>query len=419
MNKKIFFSICSLVIIFAMMSGTTSCANVKSRAVDLSENYERNISDEGEITTDFGTAMANLSSTLLEKTIEHTEKGENLLVSPLSAALCLGLLANGAEGETLSELEGLLGMRRDDLNPTLYAFVQSLASDENCKVKLANSVWYRETGLQLDEDYLQTLANWYNAEQYSAPFDASTARDINNWVKKNTDGMIKEITDERSIQSSVMYLINTLLFDAKWQDEYEKKQIKDGTFTSYNGDIQRVQMMYSDESKFLETEGAVGFAKNYKGGKYSFLCLLPDENVDVYALASELSGEAWLKMWNEARHRDINARIPEFKFESNIPLKEILVELGVDDMFMPNADFSSMGYGENGNLYCTNIAQKTVIDVSREGTKAAAVTWADMAESEAPAEEPINIFLDRPFVCAIVDNATGLPLFVGVTASIG
>lgn len=419
MDKKIFISICSLLILFGMMSGTTSCANVPLRASALSDGYERSVSEDGEITDGFTAAMAKFSGALLKKSIEHTEKGENTLISPLSAVLCLGLLANGAEQNTLEEIETLVGMSREELNPAIYAFVQSLSSDENCKVTLANSVWYKNEGLHIEESYLQNVANWYDAEQYSAPFDASTAKDINKWVDRNTDGMIREITDERTVQSAVMYLINTLLFDAKWQEEYENRQIKKEFFTSYNGEQQSAQMMYSEESRFLETEGAVGFAKNYKGGKYSFVCLLPNESIDVYELAAGLDGEEWLRMWNNSRHRDIHAKIPEFKFESNIPLKEMLIELGVSEMFGSNADFTSMGYGANGSLYCTNMAQKTVIDVSREGTKAAAVTWADMAESAPEPEAPINIFLDRPFVCAIVDNATGLPLFVGVTASIG
>ena len=90
-------------------------------------------------------------------------------------------------------------------------------------------------------------------------------------------------------------------------------------------------------------------------------------------------------------------------------------EVGATDMFdASEADFSALATSENGNIYCSNVQQKCFIDVSRNGTKAAAVTWAEVTDSCAEPSEPLNIFLDRPFVYAIVDNATGLPLFIGI-----
>ena len=95
-------------------------------------------------------------------------------------------------------------------------------------------------------------------------------------------------------------------------------------------------------------------------------------------------------------------------------MAEVLQEMGMTDLFDDSrADLSGIGQAP-GDLYCSGVYQKTFIEVNRHGTKAAAVTWAvNKAESAAPME-PKYVYLDRPFVYAIVDNATGLPLFVGV-----
>ncbi len=418
MKKKTFVSLICLLLVVLMLLSLSSCGAFVPKASALSDDYTRKATENGEVTEEFISALANFSFNLFEGSLEEEKNG---LISPLSALLCLSLVTNGASGETLTQLEDVLGMRVEDLNKATYAYTRSLESGDGYKVKLANSVWFRQAEtLKVKESYLQTSANWYDAEQFAAPFDASTVKDINGWVKTNTDGMIDSIIDDKaSIANSVMYLINTLVFDAKWQDEYEKKQIVDDVFKNGNGTRSPVKMMRSDESIVLKTEDSIGFAKKYKGGKYSFVALLPEENKDIFEFAASLDGEGWLSMWNAKEYRPANVKIPEFSYETSFSLKETLKDLGTTDMFDVNkANFSELATSENGNIYCSNVAQKCFIEVNRNGTKAAAVTWANMTEGAAEPTEPLNIFLDRPFVYAIVDNATGLPLFLGVISEL-
>ena len=420
MKKKLFLSLTCLLLATLMALSLTSCGGLAIKASALSSNYTRKATEEGEVTEAFIRAASEFSFDLFEGTLEQTKPGENLLVSPLSALLCLALITNGASGETLAQLEELLGMDVETLNKAAYAYANSLTSGDGYKVTLANSVWFKATEtLKVDEEYLQTCADWYHAEQFAAPFDASTVKDINGWVKENTDGMIDSIIKEIP-RTAVMYLINALVFDAKWQSEYEKKQIQDDIFTNYNSTETPVKMLCSSEGTLLKVEDGIGFAKNYKGGKYSFAALLPDEGQDIYDFADSLDGEDWEAMWETKEYRPINVKIPEFSYDTGFSLKEILKDLGATDMFDDwGADFSAMATSDIGNIYCSDVAQKCFIDVSRNGTKAAAVTWAtmDTAESAEPLD-PINIFLDRPFVFAIVDNATGLPLFVGLVSNL-
>ncbi len=416
--KRIAISILSLLLCAAMLFGMASCA-APVQAGELSGSYTRNEERTAELSPNFSTAMADFSMEMLHKTLP--EDGKNHLISPLSAILCLALVANGAEGNTLSQMEAAFGLDLETLNQSLYAYTSSLPDLEGCKMQYANSIWFRDTKrLRVEEDFLQTNADWYGAQVYRAPFDESTVKEINGWVKEHTDGMIDSVVNGIA-PSTIMYLINALVFDAKWQKEYEKKDIRDATFTNRDGSTAEVEMMYSDEATYLKGENFTGFAKTYKGGAYKFVGLLPSEGVDVYELAHSLDGEGWMAMWNGKRSAAVEVGIPEFTYETSINLVKPLTAMGMTDMFDGSrADFSGLGTSEAGNIYCGNALQKTFVEVSRNGTKAAAVTVIEMDEAASAAPiEVRRVILDRPFVYAIVDNATGLPLFVGTVTQLG
>ena len=217
-----------------------------------------------------------------------------------------------------------------------------------------------------------------------------------------------------------MFLINALCFNAKWEKEYEKSDIDDRIFTSYDGSQPTVCMLYSNEYAYFSAEGFTGFAKNYKGGKYSFVGLLPNEGDDIYELIDSLDGDKWLTIMDSKKNEPVHVGIPEFTYDAEMDLTEPLRSLGVTDLFKPAlADLSKVGScNAGGNLYCSYIKQKTFIQVDRNGTKAAAITWGDTKTTSFSPEEPHVVILDRPFVYAIVDNATSIPLFIGVVSNL-
>ena len=201
------------------------------------------------------------------------EEGKNSLISPLSVMLALSMTANGAKGETLAQMEALLGgdIPIGELNEYLHAYVGSLPSSEKAKLTLANSIWFKDSGFTVEEDFLQRNADYYGAAAYKSAFDEKTLRDINSWVKENTDGVIDKIVDQMD-PYAVMYLVNTVLFDAEWQNIYRKHEVRDGTFTAIDGAKRTVSMMYSNESLYLDDGKATGFLKPYNNG-YSFAAL--------------------------------------------------------------------------------------------------------------------------------------------------
>ncbi len=416
MKKQSKFLSCLLT---AMMLCTATACQFDKKIVsaEVSKDYTRNTAEQGEVTQDFQQKTADFSFSMFQNSV-NKEKSKHLL-SPLSATLCLALIGNGASGNTRAQIENALGMSTDQLNRSMYAYTSSLYSGKDCKVSLANSIWMKDGAINVKPEFLQTNANWYGAQAYVAPFDLTTLSDINNWCYNHTDGKIDKIID-RIGKDEVMYLINTVDFDAKWATKYERSDIENGVFHNYDGTENDVKMMYSTQYGYFMDETCVGFAKDYQDRKYSFVGLLPNEGVDVYDFVQSLNGEKWTALWESTKEnpeRTVHIRIPEFTYETEMPLNSALNALGIQDMFSPElADFS--GIDDTQALHCSYVKQKAFIQVDRNGTKAAAVTIGGFKVMSAAPLDPLYITLDRPFVYAIVDNEYKLPLFLGMVSAL-
>ncbi len=341
------------------------------------------------------------------------EEGSNVLISPLSVLCALAMTANGAQGDTLTQMEQVLGLTAQEMNCYLSGYLTALADEEACQ--LANSIWFRDVEtLQVEQDFLQTNADYYGADIYKAAFDESTLKDINRWVSEGTDGMIQEILDEIP-SDAVMYLVNALAFDAKWEDIYEESQISTGTFTLQDGTRREVEMMHSTESVYLQDENAVGVLKYYEGERYAFVALLPDEDVTVADYVASLTGERLTELLDGGERTPVKTTIPQFESEYSVEISEVLKALGMTDAFDGIlADFSALGHSDDGNIFISRVLHKTYISVDEAGTKAGAATVVEFtSESAEFVEEPKTVCLDRPFVYMILDCESGIPLFIG------
>ena len=350
---------------------------------------------------------------LLQQTLESAEADENVLVSPLSVLLALYMTANGADGTTKEQMLDVLG---DNLNDYLKAYQESLSQGTDYKLHIANGIWFREEEfLKVQEDFLRANQQYFNAALYTAPFNDITCKEINNWVKENTDGMIEGILDEIS-SDAVLYLINALSFDAKWQKPYNEHSVReDSVFTKEDGTRQKATLMYSEESAYMEDESATGFLKYYKGRKYAFVALLPREGVTVAEYVEGLNEEDLQKLFANAKQTTVNAAIPKFETEYDILLNDVLTQMGIKDAFsFADADFSKMATSERGNIYISRVLHKTFISVDESGTRAGAVTAVGMPDSCALMPgEVYNVYLDRPFVYMLIDCETNQPFFIG------
>ena len=352
---------------------------------------------------------------------ECCKDGSNTLISPLSVMFALSMTANGADGETLSQMENVLGMGIDELNMYLYSYMNSLPKSEKYKLSPANSIWFKDTeGLSINRDFLQTNADYYKADIYKVPFDKQTLKDINGWVKDKTDGMIPEILDKIP-QDAIMYLINALAFEAEWEEIYKENLVWDGVFTKEDGTEQNAEFMYSGESNYLEDKNAKGFIKYYSGRKYAFAAMLPDEGTSLSEYISSLNGETLHKLLSNPKQADIEAAIPKFETKYSAEMSDILAGMGMPRAFDgSNAEFKKMGTSSAGNIFIGRVIHKTHISVMEKGTKAGAATVVEMWDEgmEAGQEEPKVIHLDRPFVYMLIDCENNMPFFIGTMTDI-
>lgn len=419
MYKKMFLAILSLMLICSMAVNLTGCAT-KVQATDLMEGVQPNTVTGNAADDAFAQSQMRLAVELFQSSVLES-KDENVLISPLSIQLALAMTANGADGNTKAEMEALLGgeISLEDLNEYLYSYVNNLPSAEKYKLQIANSIWFRddEGRLQVEKDFLQKNADYYGAQAYKAAFDDQTLKDINNWIKDHTDGMIDSILDQID-EDAVMYLINALVFDAEWQHVYDKSDVYKGKFTNINGTEKQVDMMHSEESVYLQDKNAIGFMKPYSGSKYNFAVLLPNEGVDIYEYIAGLTGEELMETLSTPQLGMVMATLPKFSYEYELTMNDVLKELGMPSAFSGDtADFSKMAHSSRGNIYIGDVLHKTFISVDELGTKAGAVTKVQMNDESAPMSEWV-VTLNRPFVYMIIDNETKLPIFIGTVMDI-
>ena len=369
--------------------------------------------------TTIGLRNRQFAVKLLQQTYQE---GKNEMIAPLSVLAALTMTENGAKGDTLTQMEQVLsgGMPAEQQGKELSSCMKNLSDTENAHLNVANSIWLKDADtFHVEDDFLSENSKLFDAEIYQAPFDEHTLKDINTWVSQKTEKMIPKILDKIE-DNSVMYLINAIAFDAKWQSPYEKEDVEAGTFTSENGTQQTVDMMYSTEAYYLEDDSTTGFIRPYEDG-YSFMALLPKEGISIEDYISHLSAEKLIGLVeNASTDYEVDAAIPKFKSEYSIELKDTLQNMGMTDAFdEEQADFRGIGTSDNGNIYINMVLHKTYIEVDEQGTKAGASTVVGMAETMSLYEPEIKtVHLDRPFVYAIIDTETQMPIFLGVTESV-
>ncbi len=383
-------------------------------------------------TDDLQAVFENTSGTPLRSTVAAADFGfrlfkealneeTNALVSPASVITALTMAANGAKGETLKEIENLLGM---DLKTLNNSFAKDKVIGEG--VKSANSVWIRKRiGLNVNQNFINTNKKNFGAEVFSENFDIKTLNKINGWVSDNTDGLIENMLDEIPADA-VMYLINTILFDAEWEFKYSAADVRENqTFTSESGKKQTVSMLFnedvtSDYNNFRLGKNEV-VIKDYTNG-YSFAAMLPNEGVLIKDAISSFSGSDFVN----AVTKRVNSKpmygihflktyIPKFEFECSFDFTDILKKLGMPTAFdSQKADFGNMATSPAGNIFIGRVGHNTHIILNENGTKAGAATYVEMKAGSAEVPPSYReLRFDRPFIYVIYETNTGMPLFVG------
>lgn len=404
MKTKIIAIILVLTLTLSLVLSGCTESNIRNLSDDYSQKWIIETSNISENTKDYSDFAARLLK-------ESFDGKESTLVSPLSVMLALAMSAEGADAETLKEFEELFGMSAEELRSFAYSYMYPKLNDP--QLSTANSLWINDSkNIKVNDEFLQNNAEFHRAEVFEAEFNGKTVEEINNWVNEKTDGMVEKIVDKLD-DRAVMCLVNALLFDAKWEELYNKHQVQEGEFVTENGTAQKAEFLHSTEQSYLEDEKATGFVKYYEGRDYAFVALLPKEGVSMAEYVKSLSGEKIDALLENAEDAVVYAKMPKFEHETDLSLKPALENMGMVKAFdMDKADFSKLGKIQNGNIWIGDVLHSTKISVTENGTKAGAAT-AEVLHGTGAILEYKEVNLDRPFVYMIVDMESNVPVFMG------
>lgn len=346
--------------------------------------------------------------------LKATATGENTLTSPLSLLSALAMTINGAQGETLTQMEGLLGMEAHALNQYLYQYMAQLPAQSDNELQVSNSIWARDCDdFTISPTFALTNDTYLHSDYYLQPFDQNTRNEINGWVTEKTDGKIDTLLTEEIPDGVMLYLINALSFDGVWDSPYMESGVLEAVFTTSAGTEQTCQLMAQSGQYYIPLDGAQGFYKPYADGEFAFVAILPDGDLATYL--ETLDVDTLQQAVDADNVQSALTYLPKFAFDIDTELAGLLEALGMQNAFDPlTADFSAMGTSET-DVFISRVLQKTMIAVDEEGTQAGSVTAISMSTGTALPDTVVR--LDRPFFFMIVDTAYNLPLFMGVVES--
>ncbi len=348
-------------------------------------------------------------------------EGNNVFVSPVSVALCLGMAYNGAGGTTASEMALLLGAGSMDLGA--YNGANGLLVDQlsetgtGITLSIANSLWLRKD-FPFRKEFIRRNEKHFGAGVYQL----ETEKEINRWVEERTEGMIPSIIDSVD-PADVAILVNAIYFKGEWTIEFDEDLTEDKSFQSSKGEKKIPMMKRSGELDCHENElfqvvrlpyGKGASDDGPSGSGTSMYVFLPSGENTLSDLTGKLTLEDW-KTWTGAlAERDGTIEMPRFKAEYFSRLNGTLSDMGMKEAFRRSADFSNLCECRPGDVYISDVYHKAVVEVNEKGTEAAAATAVKIRLTSAmPVVEPFHMVVDRPFLIAIVDDETGLILFMG------
>lgn len=348
------------------------------------------------------------------------EKMDNWLVSPFSLQCALGMLSNGANGETHDEILYTLGLSQysqEEVNAYFKKLIEGLHTVNSAiTVKTANSVW-GNAGVSLKDDFQKMNIENYSAMVSQLDFsDPSAVDQINAWCNQTTEGLIPSILEEVNPTATV-YLLNSLYFKARWESEFAPEKTQEGYFNTSSGKVVKADFMQTQRmAAYVENEWFTSTSLSYQNDSYAMRLILPQPEISIDQVLQALS-ESDENLWKNTILADINLKMPRFTLENKMDLTPTLQALGMKKAFSGGADFSSMS---DVATYISLVQQATRLKVDEEGSEGAAVTVIEgyLSDLMRPLpEEEVDFFLDRPFLFQIIESSTGIVLFMGQVGS--
>jgi serpin B len=348
------------------------------------------------------------------------DQNENIILSPYSVSTALAMTYAGARGETESQMADALHftLPQEELHTALGDLSTQLNSGEgeeegDLQLHIANALWAQE-GYPFRQDYTDLVQSSYDAGLQSLNFEAdpeASRQTINDWVSEATEDRINDLLTPGTITAGTrLVLTNAIYFKAQWASQFEEYATQDGPFTLADGSDVTVPMMHQTENfGYLQGDGFQAVELPYVDNTAAMLVLLPDEG-QFDTFESALTAEQFDSIRSSLESKQVALQLPRFSYEASFELVPPLQSLGMTDAFTGAADFSGMS---EEDLFISAILHKAFVLVDENGTEAAAATAVVMEVTAAPADMPIEMTVDRPFLYVIYDQTSGAILFMG------
>ncbi len=383
---------------------TMNCSNVVNPAVDGVE-----------VPAEFSGKTTAFAFDFWKALNAKEARNKNQFVSPLSLHIALGMLLNGTDGNTKSEIQQVLktnDLTDEELNKIYQELITALPLvDSKVTNTIANSIWQQQ-GFPVEETFVSTLQQNFKAQHYVRNFSQpATLDEINGWAEDNTNGKIKKILTEIS-PDQVLFLINALYFKGDWKNQFDKKSTYKSTFSgvSKNSEVDMMQM--TKKLKYATTDLYQAVELPYGDDKYVMTVILPngtssaatDEVLNSFTVAN------WQEMSGKLTEQQVVIGLPKFTMTYERKLNDVLTSMGMPSAFSTAADLSKIS-PPAGRIKVGFVKQDAFLAIDEVGTEAAAVTTIGIELTSLP-NYP-TVICDRPFLFTISERTSGTIMFVG------
>jgi len=348
-----------------------------------------------------------------------TQEG-NIFLSPYSISTALAMTFIGARGTSEKQMAQVLHFTLEQKRMH-SAFSDLRIQLKNCvkediELNIANALWL-QTGHNFLSDFLGLTREHYDAGFNHVDFakDNEAARKkINIWVEQKTNDKIQNLIKPGMITSLTrLVLTNAIYFKGKWANQFEEELPQENPFYITPETTVDVPMMnQEDRFKYFESDELQVLEVPYKGDDLSMVILLPIKKDGLTKLEDSVNTDRFQEWMNALAWRQVTVFFPKFTMTCEFQLRSALAAMGMPIVFTTKADFSGMT-GEK-DLFISRVVHKAFVDVSEEGTEAAAATGVIMELTSVVEPTPPTVFrADHPFIFMIRDNHSGSILFIG------
>ncbi|MGL4630051.1 MAG: serpin family protein [Leadbetterella sp.] len=345
------------------------------------------------------------------KNVESTEKKENYFLSPLSLHIALGMLLNGADQNTKTEIQNTLklqGLSMEEMNSYFNTVTKGVSLvDPKVTNTIANAV-FQDKQFVVNPTFVNTIEQSFLAKFYQEDFKStSTVDKINKWAADNTNQKIKKVLDKIDPEM-VMFLMNALYFKGDWSKPFKTESTVSGDF---NGVTKKSKVMFMNQTETF------GYSDNtdhkiaqlpYGSDKYSMVLILPKKTMTNSI--NVLTSGGLTSTLTSLKPTKIVLKMPKFTLEYSSNLGNVLNTMGMKDAFKPGiANLSKIG--NQKDLFVSMVKQDTYLAVDEKGTEAAAVTTIGVGATSVPVYP--EMLLDKPFLLMIVEKSSNTIQFIG------